>query len=283
MTVLLRRDILGGLGSVAANSILPASGMAADSDKYIKDKVRTYGRARGATVGQPGLWWYTGKLWGNRTLDAAVQLFTVHGFSFNRMQLNADGTLLQNMVEVGFWCEPGSFKPADDWVNPINGLGCKPQHINALQKLKFSADGDIMRGSDAPPVELYKGKITDPVVQGDTMWIGEELIIKASVPTPAPPPADPLMQRIPVVTATSLVNYTLNLVDIATPDSQWVPATMSFQSMSGWYSWMRMGMEMGGIMFQLTGKKLRHKGEMPLALQDLINARHPGWLNNPGV
>lgn len=283
MTILMRRDILDGLGAVAASSFLPVSAIAADSDKYTKDKVRIYGRARGAPKDQLGLQWYTGRLWGKRTLDAAVHFFTVHGFSFNRMELNADGTLFQNMIEVGFWCEPGTFKPADEWVNPINYLACKPQHYKSSQKLTFTADGIATRPDGAPPVELFKGKITDPVVQGDTMWIGEDLLVKAAIPASATPPADPLTQRIPVQTSTSLLNYTLNRKDVATPDSQWMPATMNYQTNGGWYPWMRMGMEMGGIMFQLTGKKLRRKDEMPLALQVLINERHPGWLDNPGV
>ncbi len=283
MTNLMRRDILGGTAALAAGAVLPNQAMAAEPNSYIKDKVRIYGRARGAPKGQMGFQWYTGKLWGKRTLDAAVQFFTVHGFSFNRIELNADGTLSQSMVEVGFWCEPGTFKPADEWVNPINGLACKPQHYKSPQKFVFDAQGNAMRPAGAPPVEMFRGTITDPVVQGDTMWIGEELIVKAAIPAPATPPADPLTVRVPVQTSTSLVMYTLNMKDVATPDSQWMPATMNYQTNGGWYPWMRMGQEMGGIMFQLTGKKLKRKDEMPLALQVLINERHPGWLDNPGV
>lgn len=288
MTEILRRTLLQGITGSGAATLLPSTAQAAISAqdqaaKYVKDKVRIYGRARGAPKGQMGMQWYTGRMWGKRTLDAAVQFFTVHGFSFNRMELNPDGTLSQNMIEVGFWCEPGTFKPADDWINPINGLPCKPQHYKSPQKFTFSADGMAIRPANAPPIEYFQGKITDPVVQGDTMWLGEDLIVKAATPPPAAPPTDPLTARIPVQTSTSLVTYTIKLKDLETPDSQWLPATMNYQTMGNWYPWMRMGHEPGNLMFQLTGLKLKRKDDMPLPLQVLINERHPGWLENPGV
>jgi hypothetical protein len=285
MTSLIRRDVLSGFAGLSIATALPsaASAAAVNANKYVKDKVRIYGRARGAPKGQLGLQWYTGRMWGKRTLDAAVQLFTVHGFSFNRMELNADGSLLQSMIEVGFWCQPGTFKPADEWVNPLNGLPCKPQHYKSSQKFVFGADGNAIRPADGPPVEYFRGVVTDPVVQGDTMWIGEELIVKARVPAPATPPEDPLAVRLPVQANTSLLNYTLRVKDVETPDSAWLPAAMNYQTLGGWYPWMRLGQESGNLMFQLTGTKLRRKDDMPLELQVLINERHPGWLDNPGV
>ncbi|MDX2144166.1 MAG: DUF1838 family protein [Rhodospirillaceae bacterium] len=281
MLLSARRDILM-LGAAAAGAaLLPSSANA--QDKFIKDKVRIYGRARGAPKGQIGMQWYTGKLWAKRTYDSAVQLFTVHGFSFNRMELNGDGSLLQNMIEVGFWCDPGTFKPADAWTNPINGLPCKPAHYKSSQKFTFDAQGNALRPADAPPVEYFKGIITDPVVQGDTLWIGEELIVKAAIPPPKTQPEDPLTQRVPIQTNTSLVMYTMKVKDVETPDSTWLPSTMNYQTMGPWYPWMRLGYEPGQLMFQLTGKKLKRMDEMPLALMNLINERHPGFLDNPGL
>jgi hypothetical protein len=284
MTTLLRRDVLTGF----ASSMLAVPALAAieatdPAVEYVKDKVRIYGRARGAPKGQMGMQWYTGRMWAKRTYDTAVQLFTVHGFSFNRMEMNADGSLLQSMIEVGFWCAPGTFTPADEWINPLNSLPCKPAHYKSSQKFVFGADGLAQRPADAPPVEYFKGVITDPVVQGDTLWIAEDLIVKAINPVPKSPPADPLTQRVPIQTNTSLVTYTIKVKDLETPDSTWLPSTMNYQTMGPWYPWMRLGQESGQLMFQLTGKKLRRRDEMPLQLQVLINERHPGWLENPGV
>ncbi|MBL8630543.1 MAG: DUF1838 family protein [Rhodospirillaceae bacterium] len=278
MLELARRSLMAGL---AAASVIPVAN--AQDSKFAKDKLRVYARVRGAPKGQAAMWWYTGKLWGKRNLDAAVQFFRVDGFSFNRMEMQPDGTLIQKMVEVGFWNDPTTGKPADDWTNPITGLPCRPKHYKSSQAFTFTSDGQSHRHADAAPTQAFNGVITDPIVSGDTLWIGEDLILKATPPQPQTPIADPLMNVGPVVTATSLVNYTAKTKDLEAPDAQWVPATMNFQTMGSWYPWMRMGNEPGNIMFQLVGRKLRRSDEMPLALQALINERHPGFLENPGV
>lgn len=282
MTDVHRRTLLAGLSSIAAVPTFIGTAAAAEPN-YTKDKLRIYGRARGAPKGQAGIWWYTGKLWGKRNADAAVEFFRVDGLSYNRMVMNDDGTLTQKMIEVGFWNDPVTGKPADEWINPLNGLTCAPKHYKSSQDFLFAADSNVQRAPDAPPVQMFKGYIPDPVVQGDTLWISEDLIVKAAPPPPKTPLTDPLMDVGPVVTATSLVTYMVKTKDVDAPESQWMPATMSFQTMGGWYPWMRMGQEAGGIMFQLMGKKLRRADEMPLALQTLINERHPGFLDNPGV
>jgi hypothetical protein len=278
MTKIARRSFVAGLGGAAALAI--SNAQAAEANKYVKDKLKIYGRVRGAPKNEPGIWWYTGKLWGKRQHDTAVQFFRVDGLSFNRMALNPDGTLVQKMIEVGFWNDPVTGKPADEWTNPINGLPCKPKHYKSSQSFVFTGDGQAQRGGDAAPNQAFTGYITDPVVLGDTLWINEDLFMKRGNTTEQ---TDPLMNVGPVMTATSLVTYTAKTKDLDAADTQWVPSTMNFQTMGTWYPWMRMGHEAGNIMFQLTGKKLRRADEMPLELQTLINERHPGFLENPGV
>ncbi len=271
-----RRAALAGVA--AASLIKPA---AAQGNKLNKDRLWVYSRVRGAPRGQPGIWWYTGKLWAKRNLDTAVQFFRVDGLSFNRMEMKDDGTLSQKMVEVGFWNDPVTGKPADEWINPINGLPCKPKHYKSSQTFTFTPDGAAKRASESPSIQFFKGMIEEPVISGDTLWIAEDLLLKAT-----PPPAaveDPLMNVGPVVTSTSLVTYTSKVKDLESPETQWVAATMNYQTMGNWYPWMRMGNEPGNIMFQLIGRKLRRSDEMPLELQALINERHPGFLENPGV
>jgi hypothetical protein len=270
-----RRSVLAGVAT--ASFVRPALA----GNKYTQDKLGVYSRVRGAPRGQPGIWWYTGKLWGKRNLDSAVQFFRVDGLSFNRMEMKDDGTLSQKMVEVGFWNDPITGKPADEWINPINGLPCKPKHYKSSQAFTFTPDGHAKRSSESPNIQFFKGTIGEPVISGDTLWIAEELLLKAT-----PPPAqgdDPLMNVGPVITSTSLVTYTSKAKDLETPETQWVASTMNYQTMGSWYPWMRMGNEPGNLMFQLVGRKLRRSDEMPLALQALINERHPGFLENPGV
>lgn len=202
------------------------------------------------------------------------------------MVLREDGSLAQDMVEVGFWLDPGTGLLLDDWTNPYNGLTCRPQHYKSSQSLVFDADGRAQRTGEIPPGMKFAGKITDPVVQGDTVWVGEDLIVEAIRPSQQPDitkPVDPSTILPPIMTATSLVTYTMRLADVQKSDSVWLPATMNYQTMGNWYPWMRMGYETGQCMFQLTGKKLRSTDEIPETLRDLIDQRHPGFLKDPGI
>jgi hypothetical protein len=279
MPTLTRRESLLS-SAVVAGAVSP--GTAAD----IPDKVKIYQRARGAPKGQMALHWYSGRYWGKRAMQAAIQFFRVDGFSFNKMVLNADGSLSQDMVEVGFWLDPVGGFLLDDWTNPYNGLSCRPQHYKSAQSMTFGPDGRAVRNGATPPGMKFAGKITEPVVQGDTVWIGEDLIVEAIRPPPEPKPnqpVDPSTVLPPIMTATSLVTYTMKASDLRKSDNTWLPSTMNYQTMGNWYPWMRMGYETGQCMFQLTGCKLRSLDEIPPALRGLIEQRHPGFLKDPGI
>ena len=275
--MLTRRKVLGSTGAALAGTALPAWA----ADKPLPNKVLLYARARGAAPGTRGMTWYTGTFWGKRSLDAAVALFKVNGFSFNKTEIQPDGSLVQNMIEVGFWCDPKTDQPADKWINPMNGLPCTPKHYKSPQTVRFDATGRAQRPANAPEGMVYDAWITDPVESGDVVWIGETIVAKSI--TPPGTSADPLENRVPINTMTSLVNYTMRRKDLDTPISTFVPGTMNFQSLSTWYPWMRMGQELGQTMFQLTGRKVRSLEEVPPGLIRLIDERHPGWLKDPGV
>jgi Protein of unknown function (DUF1838) len=233
-------------------------------------------RLRGAPRGQPALWWFTGMLWGKRSLDAAQALFAVEGCSFNRLVLNADDSVEMNMVEAGFWLDPSTRLPADTWTNPMNGLACTPVHFAGPQSLRFDAAGSGQPTNSVPAGTTFSGRITDPMVSGDLVWVGETLIVKG----PARPRqgADPLESGLPVFTATSLDTYHGRRQDLGVTPERWVPASRSYQTLGSWYPWMRMGHESGGISFQMVGRKLRTVDELPAGLQALLESRQPGWL-----
>ena len=125
-----RRKIIASSAAVALIAGQPRVGRAADSNgKSVSDlpaRNELFVRLRGGARGQPGLWWFAGMLWGKRTLDAAKLLFAVAGCSFNTLVLDPDGSVRMNMIEAGFWLDPVTKQPADDWLNPMNSLKCAP-------------------------------------------------------------------------------------------------------------------------------------------------------------
>ncbi len=233
-------------------------------------------RLRGGARGRPGLWWFAGMLWGKRTLDSAKVLFAVEGCSFNTLVLEADGSVRMNMIEAGFWLDPVTKQPADDWLNPMNGLKCAPVHFMGPQALSFDPLGRAQRPQAAPPGTDFDGHITEPVMSGDLVWVGESLIVKgAARPNSG---TDPLQSGLPVFTATSLDTYQATRKDLSTRAELWTAASRSYQTLGSWYPWMRMGHESGGISFQMIGRKLRNVDELPMTLRRLVDERLPGWL-----
>ena len=281
-----RRRIVQLSAGTSVGVALASSGVASGSSsgsagpRALPSRNALFASLRGAPRGQPGLWWFSGALWGKRSLDAAVMLFAVEGFSFNRLVLQPDQSVQMEMIEIGFWLDPVSREPADSWVNPMNGLTCTPEHFMGPQSLRFDPAGVASTTMTLPPGMHFEGWINEPVVSGDLVWSGETLIVRS----PAGPAAsaDPLQSGLPVFTATSLDTYQARLADLEDATDRWIPASRSYQTLGSWYPWMRMGHEAGGISFQIIGRKLASLDEMPAALRGLIDDRHPGWLARHG-
>ncbi len=242
------------------------------------NKNKLYVQLRGNLDGTDGLWAYSGAYWGKPQGEIARQLFKVDGLSFNAMTLRADGGVEQKMIECGFWQDPKTGALADNWVNPMNGLACEPKHFKSSQTLSFDANGQWEPPKDSQgPYPYVEGVITDPVIDGPVIWSQERLITKFNRPDPAPD-ADPLSYGGPVATGTSLVTYSADVDDL---DRSFVPTTMHYQSMSGWYPWMRMGQRAGVCSFELFGRKLASTTEVPARVKAFLDDRRPGFLEAP--
>jgi hypothetical protein len=268
-----RRQVLGA-GAVTVAALHPGVSQLTWASSG-PDANEIYARARGAVGEDPGLWVYSGRLWGKPVNDQATNLFGVEGFSFNRMIRQSNGQLQQVMEECGFWQDPASGEVLDDWINPLNGLTCKAEHYRSRQALTFSPDGRVTDGS------LFQGHITQATISGPKLWISE--ILHGTFPSKRQPGQDPLTYTGPVRTATSLVTYTMDASAALAEEAGYVPSTMNFQSMSSWYPWMRMGQAQGQIMFELFGRKIPTLDEIPAHLRDILDERRPGFLSNPNI
>jgi hypothetical protein len=269
-----RRQMIGaGMGlaaGMAGSSVLQA---AAPERTHSLNEI--YARARGGAGDAPGLWWYTGRLWGKLNNDRAANFFAVEGFSFNRMVRGANGELRQVMEECGFWKDPDSKALLDDWVNPLNGLPCKTRHFRSRQDLTFSADGRTSNSG------RFEGHVAEPIVSGPILWISE--ILLGVFPSPREPDQDPLTYSGATRTATSLVTYTMDAKEALAEDPGFVASTMNYQSMSNWYPWMRMGQAPGQMMFELSGRKLRSMDEIPPDFRATLDDRRAGFLEDPNI
>jgi len=272
LTALTRRAALAGLAATTSLSLTPAM-----AQSQI-DKNKLYVQLRGNLDGSDGLWSYSGAYWGKPHGEIARQLFRVDGLSYNSVTLREDGGVDQKMIECGFWQHPGTSELADAWTNPMNGLECEPKHFKSSQTLSFDKHGNWELPEDRrAAVRHVEGTIVEPITNGPIIWSQERLITKVGRPE-AETGSDPLAYGGPVRTSTSLVTYEADIADL---DKDFVPSTMHYQSMSGWYPWMRMGQRAGVCSFELAGRKLPSTSEVPDRILAFLNDRRPGFIDDP--
>jgi len=238
----------------------------------------TYVALRGNINKSDGIWSYTGSYWGKPDKEIARELFHVDGLSFNSLKLLKDGTIVQKMVECGFWKKPEDGSIADTWTNPLNNLECIPQHFKSSQNITFSPNGRMKKPENLGNNYIHlEGQIREPIKKGSSIWSQERLIVKSIRPEPKEN-SDPLTYNGPIRTGTSLATYRANINDLS---KEFVPSTMHFQSISGWYPWMRMGQRSGVCSFELIGRKIKNISEISNSLKKFLENRRPGFIENP--
>jgi hypothetical protein len=275
-----RRTVVTG-----AIALTAAPGLAQAATKPWLDLARTpdlfraYARMRGRDTA-PGLWWYEGTAFGQREGEPQQALLGIEGFSFNRLTVNADGTLSQHMSETGYFKDLVTGAIVDSWVNPMNGQMVTPRHFHSRQQVTATIDSLKTEEGNRPPAET-RGRIGPAVVGADTTWITENFSSRVSVPQREG--QDPATYPGPVMVLTSMAVFAALTKDVQNKALDFVPATLTFQSISGFLPWMRMGREPGLSVWQLMGRKVRSIDDCPPALRTRIAKDHPGWLENPQV
>ena len=276
-----RRSLLaaGAAGVVAAPA--RAASFNFDLSKNV-DTYRAYTRMRGAGDGLTGLWWYTGNVWLQAEDKIAEHVLSIDGFSFQKLTVQPDGTMTQQMSEAGYFKDPKTGVIADAWVNPINGENCKPRHYKSSQTIIATADGGLKGEEDGRmSAREFKGRIGPAAVNGDQVWIDENFATKFT--PPKRDNTDPKEDVGAFIGAASLATFTAKLSDVQNKDLAFVPSQLHFQTINGWLPWMRMGRVPGSQSWQLYGHKVKDISAIPAPLRARYEKDYPGWLEKPGI
>lgn len=278
-----RRDTFLGLGLAGmAGAALRTPALAAVGAYDLSDPndvIAAYARMRGNLDGTPGMWWYRGNMFAKRNTEVAQRVLKIEGFSFNRLVKRDDGKFDQVMAEAGYFIDPDSDEIQDEWINPLNGRTCAPQHYKSNQTIVVGTDG--VSGSEAAAVPVQFTGSVEAQAHGGRVWTTENMVTK--LPNPRSENEDPLAYSGPVITLTSLASFTGQLADLNNADMDWMPATLHFQNLAPWMPWMKMGRDAGLTTWQLLGTKVKAPDEMPVRLARRLEADYAGWIDNPGV
>jgi hypothetical protein len=271
-----RRTMLSAGAAFGLAPFAAAAAPALDLSKPV-DMFNAYARMRGRGAAGPGLWWYEGTAFGQRAGEPQEALLGIEGFSFNRLIVNADGTLSQHMAETGYFKDLKTGAIVDSWVNPYTGQSVKPAHYHTRQNVVATVDSLKSEESGRARGET-KGRIGPAISGVDTTWITENFSTKIALPPREGETAGAVM------IASSMAVFAALTKDLADAKRDFVPATLTFQSVGDRFlPWMGMGAAPGLSVWQLMGRKVRTSAECPPILRARIDKDFPGWLADPGV
>lgn len=279
-----RRETLAaaaGLALVVGSKAQAAKSLNLDLTKTV-DSYRAYTKMRGAAEGKLALWWYTGTVWLKVEDKIPEQVLTIDGFSFQRLSIKPDGSLVQLMAEAGYFKDAEGKVIADTWVNPFNNETCKPRHYKSNQTIIAKPDTSLT-GEEGGRMDgrNMKGRIGPASVNGDQVWIPENF--GARFVLPPRDNIDPKEDVGGVLANASLASFTAKLSDIQNAELESAPSSMHFQSLGGFLPWMRMGKTPGAMNWQLFGHKVASVDAIAAPLRARLEKDYPGWLKDPGI
>lgn len=279
---LSRRSALGaGAVLLAATSAQAAKSLNLDLSKTV-DAYRAYVKMRGAGEGKLALWWYTGTVWLKVNSEVPQQVMTIDGFSFQRLSMRPDGSMVQLMAEAGYFKDAEGTAILDTWVNPFNKEVCKVRHYKSNQTIIAKPDTSLT-GEEGGRMDgnNMKGRIGPASVNGDQVWIPENFGTRFAVPKRDN--VDPMEDVGDSLANASLASFTAKLSDIQNAELESAPSTMHFQNLGPQRPWMRFGKATVAQTWQLFGHKVASVDAIPAPLQARFEKDYPGWLANPGI
>jgi hypothetical protein len=270
-----------GIGSL----LLPAGAMAAPAPGRgaTPDIGTTYAKLRGSLKEDLTSFWYQGQIFLAPDDDTPVAALGVIGFSYSRFIRQADGAWDTKLIEVGYYTDPEVQRIVDEIPNPLNGKPMKPSHfLSPLQRAVVRGDGSVEPGMPVKPPGRFSGRVWAPVVQGDEVWISEDLL--ARLPAGFLPD---LQEGSPsasgFVTLGSMATYRARRRDVENPGLVSVPCTFHLQTLGSFQPWMQMGTVPGRQMWRVHGAKIGSAAEMPPMLRARIERDHPKFIAAPGI
>jgi hypothetical protein len=204
----------------------------------------------------------------------AVPLFEMHVGTIMRCRdAGAAGEFDVTSLEIVFNTDPATGALVEHWPNPFTGetvdLQIAPVGPNTMH---YGANGAVL------PTELPGSKIESvqrtgrPVVEGDDIWIDAES--RATVT----PNAGGTPFRV-----NDLSTYRSRLSAVLDPAVAFVECDVSYNDVTSWPRWMRMGDRPGNRFARASGRKVAHYDAMPRRWREVIAERFPKIAADPAA
>jgi hypothetical protein len=271
--VLTRRLLLSvAAGSLALPTVATADQQATAAANEPRDLVRALRRLRYAEAGELSFWWMRATKYG-LVDNRLTPIFGMEIGNIARTTDLVDGFAALTL-EIVFFTDPVTGKRTESVRNPWTG-----ELLPRKDSLVGPTTVRYRTGGTEYPVELPGVSIAmEPLtqvfaVEGDDVWLRDDTSARVT----------PLKEGAPRFWVSDWATYHGSRAALADPKLTAPPATVSFNSVSSWLDWLKMGGRPGYMLSRGSGRKFNRLADLPASFLDILKERYPAIVADPAA
>lgn len=231
------------------------------------EQLKALAKARADLSGEPSTMWWTGDVYTSSSSGPHKHLFGFEGLNVSRL-VEVEGGYELLSREAAFFLDPRDRQILKTWDNPFTEETVDVLHIwNDPVNQRWLVDGP--RGPFRVPMTRL----------GDRVCFSMD--IPLAYPSPLPVAEYPDNSAYDTYRALELFQFFTSIEALNDDSTTSAACELSWERLSPWMPWMRMGSREGGLIYQTRGYKLASSADLPAVTRDFIGAHHPEYLEPP--
>ena len=268
-----RRQVLHSMGGLALGlAARPVLGHPNLDLNDPTDRLTALAKMRGSADDRLVIGWVIGTRYA--VIDhQATPMYGILAATFSQYNKISDTEYGARALEVAYFTDLDTGRLLERWRNPFSGkMVSIPQTRMGPSTLVLTADRlrvDVPQG-EAAGMQL-KHRFREPVVQGDHVWITEEINVSASARNENTKP----------FVYNEMSTYHSLKSHLDDPDRRAVPVSVDFHGLVTFRPWMGFGDIPGHSTSRAAGRRAERIEDLPAYYLELTEQHHPDVLNNP--
>lgn len=236
-----------------------------------EDYLNAFMRVRGDAKGGETLYHWTGTVYSFVPGEKRMELFAFEGFNLAKTIVGEHGFSLLTR-EAAFFKDYRSGKILETWRNPFTG-----KEVPVVQIWNDPVNQDMNLEAEMLP---YVHQIFPSTDLGDQLAFHMDIF--PFYPSPLPRKEFGEFSQSDTYQAAEFFQFFANKKDLQNPALHSVPVTITWNRISPWMPFMRMGDRPGNLVFVCRGQKLEGGFKaLPKDIQDYVLQNKPEFANPP--
>ncbi|MDD4309084.1 MAG: DUF1838 family protein [Candidatus Cloacimonetes bacterium] len=236
-----------------------------------QDYLNAFMRVRGDAEGGETLYFWTGSVYSIVPGEKRVELFGFEGYNLAKTVPGETGFQLLTR-EAAFFTDYRSGEILEKWRNPFT-----EKEVPVVQIWNDPVNQDLEFGSEMVPYAHQILPSTD---------LGDQLVFHMDIfpfyPSPLPRKEFGEFSQNDTYQAAEFFQFFTNKSDLLNPALKTVPVSITWNRISPWMPFMRMGDRPGNLVFVCRGQKLKGSFEaLPKKIKDYVMANKPEFSSPP--